>query len=123
MGNVNFKILPFLLFFWVMFSAPVVLAHGTDHRVMDNNNAVVVAFSYSDGEPMRYAGVLVYSPEDGQVEYQNGRTDLNGNFAFYPNVPGPWRIEASDGMGHKETGQIEVRATIPDAPELNAGHH
>ena len=60
MRIVKLRILPLLLSFFVMFSAPLVFAHGTDHRIMENNNAVVVAFSYSDGEPMRYAAILVF---------------------------------------------------------------
>ena len=100
---------------------PLAMAHGTDHRVITASKAVEVAFSYDDGEPMRYAEVLVFGPENGDIEYQNGRTDQNGHFAFCPNAPGLWRIEAGDGMGHMEKGQIEVREAEPDknAPAQN----
>ncbi len=58
---------------------------------------------------MSYAEVFLFGPHDLKVEYQNGRTDQKGRFSFYPSVPGAWRIEAGDGMGHKEVGIIEVQ--------------
>jgi nickel transport protein len=59
---------------------------------------------------MQYAEVLVFSPKDNKTEYQNGRTDFNGRFSFYPNIPGTWRIQADDGLGHLERVSIEVAA-------------
>ena len=60
-----------------------VFAHGTDYRLIDNDSVVVGEFFYSDKVPMQYAEVLVFSPENDTVEYQNGRTDQNGRFAFW----------------------------------------
>ncbi len=60
-----------------------------------------VRFYYSDGQPMAYAEVLVYGPGDAKVEFQNGRTDKNGVFAFVPDRTGPWRVVCNDGMGHR----------------------
>ena len=58
---------------------------------------------------MSYAKVYVYSPnsKETDVEFQNGRTDAKGNFAFVPDSAGTWRITASD-MGHKADLQINV---------------
>lgn len=58
---------------------------------------------------MSYAEVFVFSPEakEGDAEFQNGRTDAKGNFAFVPSIPGTWRITASD-MGHKAEMQVNV---------------
>jgi nickel transport protein len=86
-------------------------AHGTDSRILGDNKAVTAAFYYSDGEPMSYAKVLVFSPQDQKTEYQNGRTDRQGRFAFYPDTPGIWRIEASDGMGHQAQSSVQVGET------------
>jgi nickel transport protein len=103
------------------------LAHGTGHRLITDSAAVTVEFFYSDNEPMSYAEVFVFSPHDSKVEYQNGRTDQKGRFSIYPSVPGTWRIEAGDGMGHKEIGIIEVQkeiideATSKNIPALDAG--
>ncbi|MGE0083911.1 MAG: hypothetical protein AB7S75_05770 [Desulfococcaceae bacterium] len=84
-------------------------AHGTGSRMLTDNKTVTAEFYYSDGEPMSYAEVLVFSPEDEKTEYQNGRTDRKGRFAFCPDTPGTWRIEASDGMGHKAVAGAEVQ--------------
>ena len=91
------------------------LAHGTGHRVMEDSKAVAVEFFYSDGQPMQYAAILVFGPQDDEVEYQNGRTDREGRFAFYPTAAGDWRIEVDDGMGHKEVGIIQIRQEVSEA--------
>lgn len=88
--------------------AQTALAHGTDYRILDSEGTIVVEFIYADNQPMRYAEVLLFSPEDDDIEYQNGRTDMNGRFAFYPDAPGRWRIQADDGTGHLERVSIEV---------------
>ncbi|MFP4226495.1 MAG: hypothetical protein ACLFRF_07175 [Desulfobacterales bacterium] len=82
-------------------------AHGTDYRVIEKAPVIAAEFFYSDKKPMRYAEVLVFSPENDEAEYQNGRTDQNGRFAFYPEMPGNWLVKVNDGMGHA------VRAEIP----------
>ncbi|MFO7860798.1 MAG: hypothetical protein R6U41_06210 [Desulfosalsimonas sp.] len=83
-------------------------AHGTDHRTVDTGPAVAVEFTYVDGSPMNYAEVLVYSPGDDKIEHQNGRTDANGRFVFYPDEGGEWKIEANDGTGHLEKALVKV---------------
>jgi len=94
---------------------PCVRAHGTAYRVMDDATTITAEFYYQDKEPMRYAEVLVFSPLDQKVEYQNGRTDRYGRFAFCPEMAGTWRIEVNDGMGHMVRGNIEVgRVTNKD---------
>lgn len=83
-------------------------AHGTASRVLEEAKMVAIEFSYSDGEPMRYAEVLVFSPEDQKVEHQNARTDRHGRVAFCPDTPGTWLITANDGMGHLSEARVEV---------------
>lgn len=85
------------------------MAHGTEYRFLRDASTVTLEFFYSDEEPMGYAEVLVFGPQDQEVEYQNGRTDRQGRFAFYPETFGTWRIEVDDGMGHKEVGIVEVQ--------------
>jgi nickel transport protein len=92
-------------------------AHGTGARVLDDANAVAVHFHYADQGPMQYAEILVFSPSDKEVEHQNGRTDRNGVFAFRPDAPGTWIIEADDGMGHKERARIRIEQPDPDDPQ------
>ena len=55
-----------------------------------------------------YAKVEVYSPADAKVEFQNGRTDAQGRFAFMPDTPGQWRIIMADNMGHRVEHAVDV---------------
>ena len=91
-------------------------AHGTDYRVLDDAPVIAAEFFYADKEPMRYAEVLVFSPENQDVEYQNGRTDQNGVFAFCPEMPGKWLVKVNDGMGHAVRAEVSV-----DFPETDSG--
>lgn len=86
----------------------VALAHGTGYRVLHQGKAVTLECYYSDGTAMAYAEAYIFSPEDADLEHQNGRTDKNGRIAFFPDTPGPWRVDVSDGMGHKIQGQVQV---------------
>ena len=107
-----------ILFFatvWMIAIPAGVSGHGTDYRVLNEAPVIVTEFFYSDKEPMRYAEVLIFSPEDDNIEYQNGRTDQNGRFAFYPEIPGSWRIKVNDGVGHA------VEATVMAKPKGDAG--
>ncbi|MCP4747824.1 MAG: DUF4198 domain-containing protein [Desulfobacteraceae bacterium] len=85
-----------------------VAAHGVAYRIAESTEAVAVEFVYSSGDPMSYAQVMVWSPETNEFEFQNGRTDKNGRFAFAPGESGTWRIEANDGRGHKKTAAIHI---------------
>lgn len=77
---------------------------------------VLVRFAYSDDKAPEFAAVRILGA-DGQ-EFQNGRTDARGRFAFVPDAPGLWRIIITDGMGHKTEHLVEVAA--PDAPAATA---
>ena len=83
-------------------------AHGTGHRVLEQNRAIVLECYYSDGSAINYAETRVLSPEQQEVEHQNGRTDSNGRFAFLPDSSGVWKIEVNDGIGHKIKAQVMV---------------
>lgn len=95
--------------------------HGVGHRVVHGAGAVVLEFFYSSGEPLSYAEIFIWSPDDARIEFQNGRADRNGRFAFAPAEKGTWRVEANDGRGHKATAlcRIDPSKTIPstDSPE------
>lgn len=86
-------------------SAGNVLAHDVIHD-MKLGDAVVLRVGYDTGEPMQYAEVLIYSPKNDKIEFQNGRTDANGSFAFLPDTPGEWRIVVDDGDGHGMTASF-----------------
>ena len=71
--------------------------------------AVLVRFAYSDDRGAEFAAVRVIGA-DGK-EFQNGRTDARGRFAFIPDAAGTWRITVTDGMCHKVEHAVEVAAT------------
>lgn len=82
-------------------------------------SVALVQFAYAGGEVPTYAKVEVYSPADAKVEFQNGRTDAQGCFAFMPDTPGQWRIIMADNMGHRVEHAVEVStgqgAALPSA--------
>ncbi len=82
-----------------------VAAHGVNYTI-DKTEAMIIRVEYDDGEPMRYAEVKIFAPDDQKLEYQNGRTDKLGRFAFYPTKEGEWKITVSDGMGHGITAKV-----------------
>jgi nickel transport protein len=86
--------------------ASLAYGHGVTYGIC-NEHAMAVRFGYAGGEPMSYVEVKVFGPESSpDLEFQNGRTDARGVFAFVPDRPGPWHVEAWDNLGHK--GSIKV---------------
>ena len=118
------RIIALAAFLGLLAAPAPLLAHGTDYRVIADNDPVVgIAFFYSDKVPMRYAEVLVYSPENDKIEFQNGRTDAEGRFAFFAETPGDWRVEVNDGMGHAVHATVAVtprEAETADSAEVAA---
>ena len=91
--------------------AVTVRAHDVVHKI-SQTSAIVVTVGYDTGEAMRYAAVTIFSPRDDTVEFQNGRTDVNGSFAFVPNIPGEWKIIVNDGIGHGLVTTFPVDASM-----------
>ncbi len=103
-------VLAFLL--CLLLQAGQVYGHGV-HYSLAEAQAVSVVFGYAGGEPMSYAEVLVFGPDSPpDLEFQNGRTDSRGMFAFIPDKPGTWRIAASDGTGHRAEFSIPVAESL-----------
>ena len=96
----------------------VAKAHGTGTRWLGDERALAVYFHYSTGEPMSWVKVRVFGPGDDKLEFVSARTDRNGRFAFLPDAPGRWRVEASDEQGHKAVAETELSpvADKADAP-------
>ncbi|MEM0979860.1 MAG: carboxypeptidase regulatory-like domain-containing protein [Cyanobacteria bacterium P01_H01_bin.58] len=59
--------------------------------------------TYSSGEPMEEATVLVYAPGEGESPWQEGQTDELGNFTFVPDesLAGDWKIHFQQA-GHED---------------------
>jgi len=105
--------------FYCLGSPADALAHGTAHKILQDTPSVALEFNYSDGMPMHYAETLVFSPQDTEVEHQNGRTDKHGRFVFCPDARGAWLVKVNDGMGHLEQAVVEVDAQTLSGPTLN----
>ncbi|MDO9575134.1 MAG: hypothetical protein Q7J55_01230 [bacterium] len=103
----------FSLFFIIAFLLPLTFiphdarAHGVVYE-LKKDKTVIIKVAYDDGEPMSYAEVKIFSPHDTKIEYQNGRTDKNGCFAFLPDQIGEWKVIVNDGMGHGVVTEVKV---------------
>lgn len=99
------------------FYAAACLAHGVSYEMIDTSPAISFKSGFSSGEPIAYGEVLIYSPADSEVEYQNGRTDRNGVFTFLPDRAGIWKVEVDGGLGHKL--MFDVTVSEPSAENRN----
>ncbi len=84
-------------------------AHGVGSKVVDNSETVSLYFYYSDGSALSYGAVKVFGPSDGDIEFQNGRSDRTGGFSFRPNEIGLWLVEVKDSKDHVGTIKIMVQ--------------
>ncbi|MGY0162967.1 hypothetical protein [Edwardsiella tarda] len=97
-------------------------AHSVLAHDLSSDQARVVQFGYSTGDDAPFAQIKVYAPNDAATEYQNGRTDRLGRFAFVPNQRGEWRLEMRDGMGHALSHPITVSAPSGQAASQPIKH-
>ena len=104
----------------VMTNARLASAHALRAAEIPQGQAVVMQFAYSTGEVPAYANVEVYCPADTGMEFQNGRTDAQGRFAFVPNAPGQWRVIMADNMGHRVVHETTVAENGGAAPTADA---
>lgn len=97
-----------LTFFFlaVVFMSPSLLyAHGVQGSV--ENGGLVVTSEYDTGEAMSYAKVAISAPK-AKLTFQSGRTDRNGRFCFFPDIPGEWTVVVDDEMGHRLKVEVPV---------------
>lgn len=86
------------------------LAHGVSHTVFEG--AFGIEVRYDDRTPMQHSEVKVFSPLDTETEFQQGFTDKNGRFTFFPESTGTWRVVVDDGMGHAASENIEIKEVM-----------
>lgn len=98
------KSLPLL----VLLLPSVAWPHDLDATVTVHPHSVVVAAAYGGSEPAPYISAGVFSPADPQREFQSGRTDARGVFAFVPDRPGVWQCILDDELGHRKELTITV---------------
>lgn len=80
--------------------------HGIELELITGGHGIR-AYFYK-GDPIASAGVRVWAPGNDSEPFQEGWTDANGCFMFYPHTGGTWRIDIDDGMGHVARKVIEV---------------
>jgi hypothetical protein len=86
-------------------------AHGVEvFNETGNPGVQTIRFGYTDGEPMLFARVKVFSPSSPDALVQESIADRAGYFSFIPFEAGEWRLTAEDGMGHK--GEIRVNVLM-----------
>lgn len=90
-------------------------AHDLQLSTGASVEAVVVVANYGGTAAASFAQFSVYSPAKPQTEFQTGRLDALGRFAFLPNAPGRWRIVVDDEMGHRQETTVDWAATV-EAP-------
>jgi len=101
----------FIILFLFFFAPYNLFAHGVVYEVKEGKTVIIKA-AYDDGEPMSYAEVKIFSPDNKDIEHQNGRTDKNGCFAFLPDQIGEWKVIINDGMGHGVVTEVEVKEAM-----------
>lgn len=69
-----------------------IFAHEVNYQIK-GSQGICVIFFFLGGEPMNYAEVEVYSPDE-KIIFQKARTDKNGIFCFMPDKAGTWKIVA-----------------------------
>lgn len=94
----------------------------TDYFVDLFSAELAFTATYSTGEPMTEATVLVYAPNDRETPWQESTTDLEGNFTFLPDesLQGEWRIEF-EKEGHKDILFVPVTASGIDYENISQG--
>lgn len=78
-----------------------VSAHEVRIEAFQWSPLVLMESTYSGSEPMAGAEAKIFSPENKDKEFQAGRTDVHGYFAFRPDQPGEWTFIVDDGLGHR----------------------
>ena len=102
----------------VLYLSNIAWAHGVAYEMVETSPAVTFKSGFSSGDPIAYGQVLIYAPDNAEVEFQNGRTDRNGVFSFLPDRPGIWKVEVDGGLGHKLIFDVEVAGS--EKNELSA---
>ena len=96
-----------LLALALLCSASPALGHGLHYSVLKDARPVSLQLGFSSGEPANYAEYKVFGPDD-DVEFAKGRSDALGRLAFFPNRPGPWRVQLDAGMGHRLDFELDI---------------
>ncbi|MBN2135558.1 MAG: hypothetical protein JW737_07505 [Acidobacteria bacterium] len=94
--------------FVLILLATLAFGHGVKINTTMKSPTVILRCDYDGADLMSYAAVQVFSPINTEIEYQSGRTDAEGKFAFIPNTVGTWKFVVDDEIGHMEEIQIQI---------------
>ncbi len=101
------KVLFLIILIYLCFCQNV-FAHEVNYQVKEAQG-VCVSFFFAGGEPMNYAEIEVYAPEE-RIPFQKARTDKNGIFCFMPDKKGVWKVIAKGEIEHGLHGaEVEVK--------------
>ncbi len=84
-------------------------AHDLEVSWRQLGPVVVVECRYGGTDPAAYAAVEIFSPTDAKSDFQNGRTDAQGRFSFYPDAEGDWKFVVDDELGHRVEAEIAIQ--------------
>lgn len=97
--------------------------HGLNCSITPGSAGILTATTIP-GDPIVFARVEVYAPRNDSIEFANGRTDMDGRFAFVPDRPGQWRVKLvmeSDHGPHIFTGAFDVDEAMNVVPFVHGG--
>ncbi len=98
----------FLIIFICLCFCQSVFAHEVNYHVK-GAQGVCVSFFFAGGEPMNYAEIEVYAPDE-KISFQKTRTDKNGIFCFMPDKKGTWKVITKGETEHGLHGaEVEVK--------------
>ncbi len=83
-------------------------AHGIYYDLIEG--AIAVRITSPNNVPISNAKVTVYAPE-ASLAFVEGKSDINGNFAFLPDSKGIWKVlinADSDHGGHLKEFTIDI---------------
>jgi nickel transport protein len=109
----------FLISLGIMVSTGSALAHGITVDLSIEGEVVILGASYSPSQPLADASVFIYSPAEPENEWQKGRTDKTGHFAFIPDVKGEWSIVIDDQKGHMKKTTFVYSPDLPEENEIS----
>ena len=91
----------------LFFSAVGLSAHGVKVTVEKKSPFIAVHAGYHGGKDLAAAKVTI-DFEKEKATFQEGDTDKNGNFCFYPDKTGTWAVTVDDRMGHRGKKSITL---------------
>lgn len=79
-----------------------------------------VQASYTSGQPMAEAQVIVYSPEKPDEPWTTGQTNEQGEFEFSPDTQGNWEVVIRQA-GHGTSVNVPVETQTAQIENPNPG--